>query len=67
MIVLNASPCKNKNTATLLKEAMRGAEAAGAVVEIAMLLMLLKKNGIVTTNSRRTSKLHTNWASGWWN
>lgn len=33
MIVINASPRKNKNTATLLKEVQRGAEAAGAEVE----------------------------------
>ena len=32
MIVINASPRKNKNTATLLKEVQRGAEAAGALV-----------------------------------
>ena len=31
---LNASPRKNRNTATLLKEAQRGAEAAGAEVEL---------------------------------
>lgn len=30
MIVLNASPRKNKNTAALLEEAMRRAEAASA-------------------------------------
>ena len=28
MIILNASPRKNRNTATLLKEAQHGAEAA---------------------------------------
>lgn len=32
-IILNASPRKNFNTATLLKEAQKGAEAAGAEVE----------------------------------
>ena len=32
MIVINASPRKNKNTATLLKEVQRGAEAADALV-----------------------------------
>lgn len=40
MIVLNASPRINKNTATLLKEAQRGAEAAGAEVEYADLVKL---------------------------
>ncbi len=33
IIILNASPRKNKNTATLLKEAQRGAESMGAEVE----------------------------------
>lgn len=33
MVILNASPRKDKNTATLLKEAQRGAEEAGAEVQ----------------------------------
>ena len=33
MVILNASPRKDKNTATLLKEAQCGAEEMGAVVE----------------------------------
>ena len=33
VIVLNASPRKNWNTAQLLKEAQRGAQAAGAETE----------------------------------
>lgn len=33
MVILNASPRMDKNTATLLKEAQRGAEEVGAVVE----------------------------------
>ena len=33
VIILNASPRKNFNTATLLKEAQRGAESVGAQVE----------------------------------
>lgn len=33
VVVLNGSPRKNFNTATLLKEAQKGAEAAGASVE----------------------------------
>ena len=32
-IILNGSPRKNWNTATLLKEAKRGAESVGAEVE----------------------------------
>ncbi len=40
MIILNASPRKNRNTATLLKEAQRGAEAAGAEVEYIDLVSL---------------------------
>lgn len=40
IIILNASPRKNKNTATLLKEAQRGAESAGAVVEYVNLVEL---------------------------
>ena len=33
VVVLNASPRKNWNTAQLLKEAAKGAESAGAEVE----------------------------------
>ncbi|MBR1514504.1 MAG: flavodoxin family protein [Bacteroidales bacterium] len=40
MVILNASPRKDKNTATLLKEAQRGAEAAGAEVQYINLVEL---------------------------
>lgn len=40
MVILNASPRKDKNTATLLKEAQRGAEAAGAEVQYVNLVEL---------------------------
>ncbi|MBR2083008.1 MAG: flavodoxin family protein [Elusimicrobiaceae bacterium] len=33
IMILNASPRKNFNTATLLKEAQKGAESVGAQVE----------------------------------
>ena len=33
MVIINGSPRMNKNTATLLKEARRGAESIGAEVE----------------------------------
>ena len=32
-IILNGSPCKNWNTAQLLKEAQKGAESVGTEVE----------------------------------
>ena len=40
MIILNASPRKNRNMATLLKEVQRGAEAASAEVEYIDLVSL---------------------------
>ena len=40
IVILNASPHKDKNTATLLKEAQRGAEAAGAEVQYVNLVEL---------------------------
>lgn len=40
VIILNASPRKNKNTATLLKEAQKGAESTGAEVEYVNLIDL---------------------------
>lgn len=40
VIILNASPRKNKNTATLLMEAQRGAESVGAEVEYINLVSL---------------------------
>lgn len=42
-IILNASPRKNFNTATLLKEAQKGAQAAGAEVEYINLVDLTYK------------------------
>ncbi|MBP3762871.1 MAG: flavodoxin family protein [Bacteroidales bacterium] len=40
IVILNASPRKDKNTATLLREAARGAEEAGAEVQYADLIDL---------------------------
>ena len=43
LVIINASPRKNKNTATLLKEAQRGAESLGAEVEFVNLVDLTFK------------------------
>ena len=54
MIILNASPRKNRNTATLLKEAQRGAEAAGAEVEYIDLVSLTFKGCMSCMACKRT-------------
>ena len=54
MIILNASPRKNRNTATLLKEAQRGAEAAGAGVEYINLVSLTFKGCMSCMACKRT-------------
>ena len=41
VMIINGSPRKNFNTAKLLKEAVRGAEDAGAEVEIVHLYDML--------------------------
>lgn len=54
IIILNASPRKNRNTATLLKEAQRGAEAAGAEVEYVDLVSLNYKGCMSCFACKRT-------------
>lgn len=54
MIILNASPRKNRNTATLLKEAQHGAEAAGAEVEYIDLVTLNYKGCMSCMSCKRT-------------
>ena len=54
MIILNASPRKNRNTATLLKEVQRGAEAAGAEVEYIDLVSLTFKGCMSCMACKRT-------------
>ena len=54
MIILNASPRKNRNTATLLKEAQRGAEATGAEVEYIDLVSLTFKGCMSCMACKRT-------------
>ena len=54
MIILNASPRKNRNTATLLKEAQRGAEGAGAEVEYIDLVSLTFKGCMSCMACKRT-------------
>ena len=54
MIILNASPRKNKNTATLLKEVQRGAEAAGTEVEYIDLVSLSFKGCMSCFACKRT-------------
>lgn len=54
MIILNASPRKNRNTATLLKEVQRGAEAAGSEVEYIDLVSLTFKGCMSCMACKRT-------------
>ena len=54
MIILNASPRKNRNTATLLKEVQRGAEDVGAEVEYIDLVSLTFKGCMSCMTCKRT-------------
>ena len=57
MIIMNASPRKNRNTAILLKEVQRGAEAVGAEVEYIDLVSLNFKGCMSCFACKRTGNI----------